>query len=341
MASRPVMIASLLGASVGVPYLASQSQHKATTPSAVSSSSISTPASYASYSSSSPNSGASVVSVSAPTSSAWSSPSAATTQSWSSAPQLLPPTGSVSATPVSMTSGGGGFTRLPTVGLTTIGTMGQPVSATDGAQFTSAAQVLRFDVTKEWVCQNWTRKSTGPTDVGLLAIRVPLVMGTQMTSLAGSLTYFFDDRGQVQHISFHGKTGDATPLIQLMTQTYQFQQIPPPAGERVFEVRDGEGLHSELRLKPEPVLNSATPQQSVAVELELARPGSPRVLPPRDPVLQVPQVAGPPAPQQPPAGASSSGVSDSVKSAASNYWDQVRYATPDEYGLLRSKRWPQ
>ena len=64
--------------------------------------------------------------------------------------------------------------------------------AIDGAQFTSVAQVLRFDVTKEWVYQNWSRKSTGPTDVGLFAIRVPLVMGTQMTSLAGSLTYYFD-----------------------------------------------------------------------------------------------------------------------------------------------------
>jgi hypothetical protein len=340
MASRPVMIASLLGASVGVPYLASQSQHTATSPTAVSSSSISTPASYASYSSAGSS-----------TSTAWSSPSIQSTQSWSSAPQLLSSTSSVPAMPVSMASGGS-FTRLPATGTTTVGTttvlpatfgaVSPPSSATDGMQFTSAGQVLRFDVTKEWVCQNWTRKSTGPTDVGLLAIRVPLVMGTQMTSLAGSLTYFFDDRGQVQHISFHGKTGDATPLIQLMTQTYQFQQIPPPAGERVFEVRDGAGLHSELRLKPEPVLNSATPQQSVAVDLELARPGSPRVLPSRDPVLQVPQVAGPPVPQQPAPGAStSSGMTDSVKAAASNYWDQVRYATPDEYGLLRSKRWPQ
>jgi hypothetical protein len=215
-------------------------------------------------------------------------------------------------------------------------------SAVDGAQFTSAAQVLRFDVTKEWVCQNWTRKSTGPTDVGLLAIRVPLVMGTQMTSLAGALTYFFNDQGQVEHISFHGKTGDSMPLVQLLTQTYRFQQVPPPAGERVFEVRDGDGLHSELRLKPEAVLNSSTPQQSVMVELELARPGSPRILPSRNPTLQIPQVPGPPTPTQTPTNAeSSSGVSSSVKSAAGNYWDQVRYATPDEYGLLRSKRWPQ
>jgi hypothetical protein len=337
MASRTVIIASLLGASVGVPYLASQSKNKMAMPSSVSSSSASTPASYASYSSYSNMPNAAAMSMSGSPSSAWS-PSGATSQAWSPAPQIGT-ANAISAMPVSMASSGS-ITRLPATYVP--GSQVGMASAVDGVQFTSAAQVLRFDVTKEWVCQNWTRKSTGPTDVGLLAMRMPLVMGTQMTSLVGSLTYFFDDRGQVQHISFHGKTGDAAPLVQMLTQTYQFQQVPPPAGERVFEVRDGAGLHSELRLKPEAVLNSATPQQSVAVDLELARPGSARVLPPRDPPLQIPQVPGPPVAAQPPASAeASSGVASSAKSAASNYWDQVRYATPDEYGLLRSKRWPQ
>jgi hypothetical protein len=72
--------------------------------------------------------------------------------------------------------------------------------AMDGAQFTSVNQVFRFDVTKEWVLRNWTRKSTGPTDVGLFSIRVPLVMGKQMQSLAGALTYHFNNQGQVEHI---------------------------------------------------------------------------------------------------------------------------------------------
>src|SRR5688572_8560559 len=33
----------------------------------------------------------------------------------------------------------------------------------DGTRFHSVQQVLRFDITKEWVYQNWSRKSTGPT----------------------------------------------------------------------------------------------------------------------------------------------------------------------------------
>ena len=89
-------------------------------------------------------------------------------------------------------------------------------------------QVLRFDVTKEWVCRNWSRKSTGPTDVGLFAIRVPLVMGTQMSALAGSLTYYFNAQGQVEHISFRGRTGDTTPLLQLLTRSYRFQPVAAP-----------------------------------------------------------------------------------------------------------------
>src|SRR5690242_12949244 len=121
MASRPVMIASLLGASVGVPYLASQSQHNATKPSAVSSSSVSTPGNYASYSSSNFASSGSPVGVGAPASSAWSSPSVATASSWSSSPPLLPATTTVSAMPVSMASGGG-ITRLPATGTTFVGT---------------------------------------------------------------------------------------------------------------------------------------------------------------------------------------------------------------------------
>src|SRR6185503_17970880 len=156
MASRPVMIASLLGASVGVPYLASQSQHKATTLSAMSSSSVSKPATYAGYSSASFNSNGNAVGVGSPASSAWNSPSVATTQSWASAPQLLPTTTAVSAMPVSM-AGGGSITRLPVTGTTTVvptavGVVSPQASATDGAQFTSAGQILRFDVTKEWVC---------------------------------------------------------------------------------------------------------------------------------------------------------------------------------------------
>ena len=95
-------------------------------------------------------------------------------------------------------------------------------------RYHSIQEVLRFDVSKEWVYQNWDRKSTGLGDPELFGIRVALVTGTQRTDLAGSLTYLFDGQGQVQHISFRGRTADTTPLVQFLTQTYQFQRMEAP-----------------------------------------------------------------------------------------------------------------
>jgi hypothetical protein len=227
--------------------------------------------------------------------------------------------------------------------LPSITTSGQPIQGTarlDGAQFTSVNQVFRFDVTKEWVFQNWTRKTTAPTDVGLFSVRVPLVMGRQMTALAGSLTYYFNSQGQVEHISFRGRTGDTRPLVQLLTRHYQLQPVSAPTGEHLYQAGSGDQLRSELRTRPEAVLTSSAPQQSVVVELELARPGSQRVLPPRGPALQIPQVAAPPLAESSAPAAAASGVSSSVKAAASNYYDQIRYATPSEEAELNRKRWP-
>ncbi|HEX3599000.1 MAG TPA: DUF6690 family protein, partial [Lacipirellulaceae bacterium] len=150
MASRPVIIASLLGASVGVPYIASRATtgpHPTGGPATAISATAAQPM---------------TMNRTAPMPTAYAAPAMTT----------LAPSYPAS-TPVA-----------------------------EGAQFTSVAQVLRFDVTKEWVCRNWPRKSDGPTDVGLFSMRVPLVMGTQMTSLAGSLTYYFNLQGQVEHISF-------------------------------------------------------------------------------------------------------------------------------------------
>jgi hypothetical protein len=209
-----------------------------------------------------------------------------------------------------------------------------------GTPITPVSQALRFDVTKQWVNSTWPRKTVAPTDVGLTSVRVPLVSGTQLSSLAGSLTYFFNPQGQVDHISFRGRTGDATPLVQLLTQQYQFQRVDAGIGEQVYQVRSGDGVQSELRLQTGGVVRSDAAQQNVAVELEFARPGSQRLLPPREPVLQIPQVETPAAHTAQPAASSSGGVTDSIKSAAGNYWDQIHYATPEEKNPALWNRWP-
>jgi hypothetical protein len=150
--------------------------------------------------------------------------------------------------------------------------------------------VLRFDLTKDWVYRNWARTTTGPTDVGLFAVRVPLVTGTQLSSAAGALTYFFNSHDQIEHISFRGRTGDATRLVYFLAQAYQFERVEGQVGEEVYQVRRRGRVQSELRTRPAPVVWS-TSHGNIALELELARPGSKRFLPPRGPDVQIPQAA--------------------------------------------------
>jgi hypothetical protein len=214
--------------------------------------------------------------------------------------------------------------------------------ALNGTQFTSIDQVLRFDVTKEWVYQNWDRKSTGATDVGLFSVRVPLVMSPQLYALAGSLTYYFNSQGQVEHISFRGRTGNSAQLVQLLTTRYQFQPASSPTGEQVYQTQYDGQVQCELRTHPESVLWLNSPNQSIAVELELARPGSSRVLPPRPTGfegLQAAQAQQAAAAAQAQAAAAEK-ASSTAESSGSSYLNKVRYASPTEESQVIWQRWP-
>ena len=139
--------------------------------------------------------------------------------------------------------------------------------------------VIRMDISTGWVYSHWSRKSTALSDLSLFGIRVPLVTGTNVDDLVGSLTYYFNPNGQVQRISFHGRTGDARRLINLVVSRYGFRRQPPQmAGEQVYQVRWNGKAMSELRIRPAPVLWATSPHNSFQVNLELERPGSGRFL---------------------------------------------------------------
>ena len=285
------MIATLLGASIGVPYAVS---HKTAPPAATGASA--------------PN---------AASHSGWSWPT------WIS--PASPPTGTMATTPTAPTqTGPAQLSQAPPV---------------DRVRMHPVEQVLRFDLTRDWVYRNWDRKSTGPTDVGLFAVRVALVSGTDISSLAGSLTYFFNAQGQIEHISFRGRTGDSTRLVDFLTRTYGFQRAASPTGEQVFQVGQSGKVQSELRTHPESVLLSTLPHGSIAVELELARPGSKRYLPPRGPVLQIPQVAST-APPASKAAQTAEGADAATASDGTSLFDKARYATPQEQEQVLWRRWP-
>ncbi|MCO6047251.1 hypothetical protein NG895_25405 [Aeoliella sp. ICT_H6.2] len=147
----------------------------------------------------------------------------------------------------------------------------------EGIATYSLADVLRLDVNKEWIYSRWARKSTGLAEPELFGIRVPLVSGTRMTDVAGSLTYYFDKQGIVQKIRLKGKTADTSELVNLLATRYGFRPATPlVAGEQLFRV-DREGVvESELRTQPESVLWATSPHTSFSVDLELNRPGSGR-----------------------------------------------------------------
>ncbi len=158
----------------------------------------------------------------------------------------------------------------------------------EGFAAVSLDEVFNMNVSKEWVYQRWARKSTALSELGLFGVRVPLVTGTQLHDLAGSLTYFFSKQGRVDRISFHGTTGDTTALVRLVAQKYALQPQPTPiAGEQLFQIRRQNQVFSELRTRPAPVLWSSSPHDSFAVDLELQRPGAAAPLPSRLPPLPV------------------------------------------------------
>lgn len=161
----------------------------------------------------------------------------------------------------------------------------------EGMPTTSLAEVLRFDVTKDWVYGRWARKSTGLAEPELFGVRVPLVSGTRMTDVAGSLTYYFNSVGAVEKIALTGKTADTTELVNLLVRQYGFEpQVPLVAGEQLYQVRHRDRVESELRTWPEPILWSTSPHGSFSVELELNRPGSRRTVTRRLPQLNIPDV---------------------------------------------------
>lgn len=160
----------------------------------------------------------------------------------------------------------------------------------EGVPVYKLSDVLRMDVTTTWVFSRWSRKSTALSDLDLFGVRVPLITGTNVDDLAGSLTYYFNPAGRVQRISFHGRTGDTRKLVTLLIAKYGFRLQPPEiAGEQLYQVKWNGKPISQLRIRPAAVLWASAPHASFQVELELERPGSGRFLQRgRTPLTQLP-----------------------------------------------------
>ncbi len=140
-----------------------------------------------------------------------------------------------------------------------------------GSRVQDIREVLRFDISPDWVINRFSRVSTVLADLHLEALRVPIVTGTQADDMAGTLTYHFDRGHKLQRVTIHGFTGNPSRLVATMTQHYGLQKEPTlEAG--VFTRRwNGHPVHF-FRLTHAPVVYSDAIHQKYTVFLELNQP---------------------------------------------------------------------
>ncbi|MEN1679969.1 MAG: DUF6690 family protein [Planctomycetota bacterium] len=161
----------------------------------------------------------------------------------------------------------------------------------EGLGFVSLNELLRMDINKEWVYMRWARKTTGLADPELFGVRAPVVTGTAMADLAGSVSYYFNAEGRVDRLRFYGSTADTSAVIQIAAQRFGMTPRPAPPGEQLLQNGDGDRVVCELRTRPAPVLWATSPHSSFQVELEVNRPGTDRYVATKQLVPELPPTA--------------------------------------------------
>jgi hypothetical protein len=136
------------------------------------------------------------------------------------------------------------------------------------------ADVLRFDLTPDSVVQRWPRVSAGLAYLELQGYRVPLVTGTAEDDLAGALTYYFNPRQQLERITFHGTTGNARRLVDLVTSRFGLaRRFTNNASVFLYEIPAPEGqATSFLWIQPAPVVKASDPHHRFQVAMVIERP---------------------------------------------------------------------
>lgn len=161
----------------------------------------------------------------------------------------------------------------PSLGLASNLFGGQESLPIAGAPVANFSELFRFDATPQWVTSRWARVTTFPTPEGWQAMRVPVVTGTQVDDLAGSLTFYFDSLHHVQRITFKGSTGDVQKLVDWSTQTAGLKRETTLAAELYTRRWSGRAT-SVLAIQNHPVMRSSEALHRFDLLLELNPPKS-------------------------------------------------------------------
>lgn len=143
-----------------------------------------------------------------------------------------------------------------------------------GGNIPDLREVLRFDVTADWVIGRFHRVSTVLAELNLKGLRVPVVTGTHATDMAGTLTYYFDPSGKLHRVTLHGFTGDPSRLTQAMVNHFQLQNEPTLEAGVYTRRWNGQPL-ALLRINHAPVVYSDAVHQKYTLFLELNQLDSP------------------------------------------------------------------
>jgi hypothetical protein len=135
----------------------------------------------------------------------------------------------------------------------------------------SLEEALRLDISPVWVTSHWSRVSTVVSEPEHMGLRVALVSGTQPTDIAGSLTYYFDQRHQLQKVTFTVLTGDESRVITHLMTKFNFRPQPTVAAG-LYQAPAGAGKVSQAQVNHLPVVTAAATNARVEVAIELNRP---------------------------------------------------------------------
>ena len=136
-------------------------------------------------------------------------------------------------------------------------------------------QFFNFGITKGWVRGRWQRISTQLGSLDLQGYRVPLVTGTGVDDLAGSLTYYFDANQQLQRITFQGTTGDFNRLTHMLATRFEMAHKPTADPALVLvesRRRWGTKEVSQLRIRDAAIASTADAHRRFQLALVLERP---------------------------------------------------------------------
>jgi hypothetical protein len=138
---------------------------------------------------------------------------------------------------------------------------------------TSIEEILSFDINPGYVVSHWPRITTMPPQYQLQGYRTSVVTGTRETDIAGTITYYFDTRQQLERIIFYGTTGDPRALLTLLSSKFGMERVyNDDPGTFIYRKNVYFKPYSELRIRPAKVFRASDPNARYEIELAVRKP---------------------------------------------------------------------